>query len=385
MIASLKHAAAMRYLDLSLSHVKRRLSHHAKRSFDKVFVVAELKRNTGIVRGARLQHQFLRQLGINAELLDATGGARNPFHRVIHEKGSAYIFHSGGPQIATLMRSVLPLAGEAYRIAYWAWELPTPPRDWPSVHGLVSEIWTCSSYSQRSLQGAYDIPVISVPHVLPQTKGEGPKTLGGTFEVLAFADTRSSLQRKNPAAAIQAFRKAFGNSSRAQLTLKLSGNPADYAAIVNMAAQAPNIRVIAGHLSEDALDSLFRSSNVLLSLHRAEGFGLPMLEAMSRGVPVIATNWSGNLDYMDERNSLLVPCSMVEIGDDTVYGAYSDTCWAEPDVDCAAHQLLTLASDEVLYHRLSSNAQQSASDFSARQGPGNFLRLSDSRVDSMVC
>jgi glycosyltransferase involved in cell wall biosynthesis len=367
MLLSVKKAVATGYLRLSLEHVRRRLHRSAPRSFSKIYIVADLSRNTGIAQGARLQQAFFSKLGLNAQLLDSTAAARNPLHRVDHEKGTAYIFHCGGPQIATLLRSVLPHAADAYRIAYWAWELPAPPVGWPSVEGLVSEIWSCSEYSSTSLRAAYDLPVFTVPHILPIANAPKPRGAGEIFEVLAFADTRSSLQRKNPDAAIAAFQKAFGTSSKARLTLKLNGKKPDLAPLVKKVAQSANIRVITDYLSEADLQMLFRSSSVLLSLHRAEGFGLPIFEAMAQGLPVIATNWSGNLDYMNNDNSMLVPCSMVKIGNDAVYSNYSETSWADPDVNFAARCLQTLASDGMTYSRLSENAYKSASRFAASQ------------------
>ena len=98
---------------------------------------------------------------------------------------------------------------------------------------------------------------------------------------------------------------------------------------------------------EAALDALYRSADVLLSVHRAEGFGLPLREAMSRGIPVVATGWSGNLEFMDDANSLLVPCRLIPVSDaSAVYG--SAGTWADPDLETAALLLRRLASGEPL-------------------------------------
>lgn len=364
----LKKFVAEKYLRISLNHVRSRLKPEAPRSFAKVVIVAELSRNSGIVQGARLQYECMTRAGFNVQLVDSTAGIRNPLHRVEHEPGSVYIFHSGGPQIVTQVRSVMPYAAKAYRIAYWAWELPVAPRFWPSARGLVSEIWTCSDFSKRSLEQCYSVPVLAVPHVI-HPSGAPAKTRGVPFEVLAFADSRSSLRRKNPEGALSAFSAAFGNSDRVRLTLKLTGRRDDCKDLLERAARMPNVRLITDYLHEADLRKLFQTSHVLLSLHRAEGFGIPMLEAMSHGTPVIATNWSGNLDYMDGSNSMLVPCSMTPIGNDPVYARYADTLWAEPDIDHAAHCLKSLSSDRDLYDRLSTNALKSVAAWAAKQSP----------------
>lgn len=364
----LKRFIAGKYLRVSLKHIRYRLKETAPRSFTRVYVVAELSRNCGIVQGARLQQKCLARAGVTAQLLDSTGAIRNPMYRVDHEPGTAYIFHSGGPQIATQMMSVMPHAAKAYRIAYWAWELPVAPRSWPLAEGLVSEIWTCSDFAKKSLEQRYSVPIFSVPHVIHPSRAR-PKTYRDRFEVLAFADSRSSLRRKNPEGALMAFSTAFGKSDRARLTLKLTGKGGDCREILQRASQMPNVRLITDYLDDAELQKLFEASHVLLSLHRAEGFGLPMLEAMSHGIPVIATNWSGNLDYMDSSNGMLVPCSMIPIGKDPVYGNYAETLWAEPDIDQAAQCLKSLSSDRNLYCRLSADALKSVAAWAAAQSP----------------
>ena len=124
------------------------------RDLRRVCVVAATQRHNGISIGAQLQVEALRRAGIEAELLDATPALRNPMFRIPHEPAGAYIFHSGGPQLAGMIASVLPHATAAWRIAYWAWELPSPPRGWPEPKGLVSEIWTPSEFARGSLLSA---------------------------------------------------------------------------------------------------------------------------------------------------------------------------------------------------------------------------------------
>ena len=121
------------------------------------------------------------------------------------------------------------------------------------------------------------------------------------FTVLVMADSRSSLSRKNPEGALRSFQLAFGASPRARLILKLNGRPAELDAFERSCGHllaARNVKVIRSYLHGTALAQLYRSADVLLSMHRAEGFGLPLLEAMAHGVPAVATGWSGNMDFM---------------------------------------------------------------------------------------
>ena len=323
--------------------------------------MAALGRNNGIGSGASLQHAALRNLGVDAELLDAAPAMRNPLFRVPHRPGSAYIFHADGPNTASLIRSVLPHAATAWRVGYWAWELPDPPSDWAGCERGVDEIWTPSTFSRDSLGRLVGRPVAVVPHVV----GARPprrRRPDGPFTVLAMADSRSSLSRKNPEGALRAFRAAFGMAPTARLILKLSGRPDEVAALEASLGDllgGGNVEIERARLDGPALDALYRRADVLLSLHRAEGFGLPLAEAMAHGVPVVATGWSGNLDFMGESDSCPVPYRLTPVRD--AAAIYGGSTWAEPDIEAAAKTLRRLYQDPAYYARIAAAAHARAS------------------------
>jgi glycosyltransferase involved in cell wall biosynthesis len=320
------------------------------RIFDRVVIVAALGRQNGIARGAFLQWEAMRRSGINVELLDATSALRNPLFRIKHNPASVYIFHSAGPQTSSLISSVLPNVAKTYRIGYWAWEMPDPPEDWAGCDEILDEIWTPSRFSRDSLAQLLTKPVEVVPHyLLPRAARTRNKK--GPFTVLAMADTRSSFSRKNPAGALQAFTEAFGDSPAAKLILKLSGRDSEinaFEAALGSALSLRNVEVLRNYVDERGISALYDRADVLLSLHRAEGFGLPMLEALARGIPVVGTGWSGNLDFLDTSNSVLIPYRLVPVKDQS--GIYRNSTWAEPDLAAAAAGLRLLADDEKLYN-----------------------------------
>ncbi|CAH2603291.1 Glycosyltransferase [Rhodovastum atsumiense] len=326
------------------------------RAFDRVVVVAALGKNNGITSGARRQWATLRACGIEAELLDATPALRNPLFRIPHQPGSAYVFHSAGPQSGVLVGAVLPHVATAWRIGYWAWELPDPPPEWLGYERNFHEIWTPSGFSQASLARGLACPVEIVPHHIP-ARAARRRAEDAPFTVLVMADSRSSWERKNPEGALRAFRAAFGTSAAARLVLKLTGWPQDVLAFEQRFAgllEGGNVEVVRGHLDAAALARLYCRADVLLSLHRAEGYGLPMAEAMAWGVPVVATGWSGNLDFMDDSDSCLVPYRLVPVSDSAAI--YRGSTWAEPDLDAAAAALRRLAEDPAFHARLASAA-----------------------------
>lgn len=335
----------------------------AVRSLGRIAVVAALGRGNGIAIGARLQAALLRDLGLDVELVDATAALRNPFHRTLHRPANAYVFHCGGPQTPSLLSAVMPHAGRAWRIGYWAWELPDPPQDWGGYDRLLHEIWTPSRFARDSLQRLVGRPIEVVPHIVPVAPRRS-RSETGPFTVLAFADSRSSLTRKNPLGALACFHQAFGDDPGARMILKLNGAGPDLAEVEQAAAALPNVTVVRDFLDDAALAALYRSADALLSLHRAEGFGLPMLEAMAHGVPVVATAWSGNLDYMTPRNAALVPAHLVPVRD--AAGIYSASVWAEPDIAVAASALRRLRSDPDHWAQLSAAAHETAAGMPQR-------------------
>jgi glycosyltransferase involved in cell wall biosynthesis len=176
--------------------------------------------------------------------------------------------------------------------------------------------------------------------------------------VLVSFNLASSFARKNPFAAIAAFRGAFGDRPDRILVLKIGHPehaPADFARLAQM-VRAPNIRLETQTLPPEDRHALTACADIVLSLHRGEGFGLVLAEAMLLGKPVIATGWSGNTDFMDATNAALVSYRLVPARDDrSVYRGL----WAEPDVAEAATLLRRLADDADLRRNLGERARAS--------------------------
>ncbi len=234
------------------------------------------------------------------------------------------------------------LAGH-YNVGYWGLNLPEFPKEWETAFGFVDEIWTPSSFTYESIVSHSPLPVKIVPNALDMEvqprKTERAKSFGiepGLFVFLSIFDFHSCLDRKNPVGLIRAFKNAFGGRPDVQLLLQAVHadiHSREYT-FLQEAATGANVRFVETVLTRDATRDLMMAADCYVSLHRAEAFGVPMAEAMLLAKPVIATAYSGNIDFMTAGNSFLVPYRMVPI--EASHGSYKAGCrWAEPDLDYA--------------------------------------------------
>ena len=231
-----------------------------------------------------------------------------------------------------------------YNIGFWAWELPKFPPEWITAFTPFHEIWTYSNYCAESISMVSSIPVIKMmPSISLPIPKISRKELGlptDKFIFLFIFDFFSRLERKNPLATITALKKAFGNSNPDVFLLIKSSNsqkfPRDKSRLINTIGNSPNIKHIDGYLSKEKINALLYHCNCYVSLHRAEGFGLTMAEAMFYGKPVIATGYSSNTEFMNVGNSFLVEYEKVAIADN--YGPYKQgDIWANPNIEHCAN------------------------------------------------
>ena len=247
-------------------------------------------------------------------------------------------------------------------IGYWSWELSVPPPGWLKYEQYLSEIWTLSEFCQESLSPVAQLPIRVVPpHIVkPDDLVAGHSSTKPGLHFLVMADGKSSLTRKNVLGSIEAYKRAFPDVGQHKLTLKLQNiSTVDHSLdrIRTMISGRQDIQLMVESLSDLSVWELIHTSDVVLSLHRAEGFGLHLAEAMALGKIVIATDWSGNCDFMNARNSMLVPASLIPVEDaDGVY--HSDFCakWADPDLDAASHAIRRIAESPELRKQLGNQA-----------------------------
>jgi GT2 family glycosyltransferase/glycosyltransferase involved in cell wall biosynthesis len=249
---------------------------------------------------------------------------------------------AGLPHMIWYDRAALAPASRAYRIGIWYWELEAIPSEWDLNARLLQEVWAPSRFIADALSQSLSVPVHSMPPglLLPEVP-DVPRAefgLDGRFLFLFMFDMGSTMDRKNPLSLIRAYRRAFKNNDRTMLVIKVmrgASRPANLARLKREAADA-DVTVIDEIMPRSKAVALMNTCDCYVSMHRSEGLGLTMAEAMLLGKPVIATGYSGNLEFMDETNSKLLSYRLVPLERD--YWVYKrGSAWAEPDENEAAH------------------------------------------------
>jgi glycosyltransferase involved in cell wall biosynthesis len=321
-------------------------------------IVGYLSRDTGVAESARLCRQACDEAQLPNQVIDIDDA------RVIapHVAHRASIFHVNADQLPAVHEQLPQVFdASAYNIGCWHWELPELPDAWIASAEPLDEIWAPSAFIQSAVSRKVTIPVVHMPHGVEVTEIEActAEELGvprGRFTFLCMFDGDSVVERKNPFGAIEAFRRAFPRESHVALLIKTT-NAGRHPELARALQEIPNVYWTDRLLSRARTNGLLSSCDTVVSLHRSEGFGLILAEAMDLGKPVIATAWSGNMDFMNGGNSCPVAYELVTL--DRAYGPYAaGQQWAEPDVDDAAQLMRRIADDAEYRTRIGARARE---------------------------
>jgi glycosyltransferase involved in cell wall biosynthesis len=242
----------------------------------------------------------------------------------------------------TVCRLLAPATiARAWRVGRWVWETPLFPEDWRFAAALAHEVWAPSEFCAATFRAALDLPVKVVPHAVapPPDPGLDMRARLGVpreaFMGLAIMDIRSCPERKNPWAHVRAWKAAFGADPGKALVMKLRVGKRTRVVLDELAeliAGAPNVRLLADEMSDEEIAALHHAADLYLSLHRSEGFGLNLYEALLTGKRVAATHWSANAEYGPRfPNYVGVPSRMTPYRD--WMGHYADGAFEWADVD----------------------------------------------------
>jgi glycosyltransferase involved in cell wall biosynthesis len=261
---------------------------------------------------------------------------------------------------------------DRFCVGAWFWELEEVPRSWRPAMGYVDEVWAGSRFVAEAVarRAPAGLPIRVLPCPVGVPEAAPDRAAFGLPEdkavVLTAFDVRSGFHRKNPVAAVRAFRGANGDG-KAVMVCKVAGvegAPDLVAALKAEVGEAGDVRLMTDWLTSPQMRALVASADIVLSLHRSEGFGLLPAQGMALGKAVVATGWSANLDFMTPDNGVLVDYTLVPVEDSQ--GLYRSGRWAEADIQDAAAKLKALIDDPALRQRLGA---QAAKDVAAGLDP----------------
>lgn len=336
---------------------------HGKRGVE---VVGFFHGASGIGESARLCALQLQQMGVKVRCRSVEKIFGKPrendwafIDSAAENEIGCRILHLNPPMMPPAALSMgLRHYARTYNIGYWAWELEEIPTEWARAMRYVNAIFCPSEFTAQTLRKYTRKPVITVPH--PVTLGPvraDMRTMLGlpahAFVVTTLFSFGSALERKNPYAAVAAFIAGCGHQEDAWLVLKSNhgGDSIDKQALLDYIRPHPRVRLIDDVWEKDQVLGLIQAADLYLSLHRSEGFGLPIAEAMLAGTPVMVTDWSGSRDFCDVNNSFPVPCRLIAVqSSHPEFAGLPHAQWADPDSAAAATLLQQIYAQRELAH-----------------------------------
>ncbi|WP_022761032.1 glycosyltransferase family 4 protein [Butyrivibrio sp. AD3002] len=275
-----------------------------------------------------------------------------------------------------------------YNIAFWLWELPEFPPEWVYQLRMFDEIWAPSDFVADAIRTVTDKPVHTLPYAMrePATLEKCDRDYFGIpkdkFLYLMSYDGLSNSDRKNPEAAIAAYKEAFPTElPDVGLIIKAThAGEAEMAHFHKLMEGYENVYILTDSFSKEEFNSLIKCADAHISLHRSEGFGLVMAEAMFLGTPTVATNWSANAEFMSEDACCMVPVKIIPIEKETP-PYHKGNHWADPDVHTAAQFIRRLHDDTNFYNH---KKEAAAKHIRERLSPDLAAAILKERFDALT-
>lgn len=353
-----------------------------------VSVLAYANAELGVGEAGRRLFSAIRQTGLPSELVGLTAHSSRNQHRLF---GQLRDFPSFPTVISAVTADLAPSVSRRFdlkrnasrHIGYWAWELDEFPTQFMRGIRAVDEIWTISTFVQKAVEAKTDKKVSTVPISFRTPSAPTSFTremLGITQDRFAFLtsfDYLSRPKRKNPESTIKAYLSAFQESDGTSLIVKSINSDQDLeygAGLRTLASNRTDIVFIDQYFSSAENLALIELADCVVSLHRAEGFGLNLADAMVLGTPVIATNYGGNLDFMSDQSTALVDYDFHEVGEGN-WPYDSKSLWAEPSVSHAASLMMKVFTQAGYRENLVGESRKIVSQFSSAAVSDKVLKL----------
>lgn len=333
-------------------------------------VVAYAAAELGVGEAGRRMNSLMSGIGMPVETVAIRSG---PLSRQQHSFGRPVVDSVSyenavvcvnADQVAKVSKTMDLSSLRGRKAGLWFWELEQFPRDLVEQMVNLTEVWVASSFTYDALAPEADRPVrhIRLPIVIPPEATRFTRHALGMpqdkFVFMTSFDFLSVLQRKNPIGVVEAYRAAFGPDDGAVLLVKsINGHlrPLNFERMHRAAGERTDVIFQDGYATSSGVKAMIELADCFVSLHRSEGYGLNMADAMARGTPVIATAYSGNLDFMTPETSELIPFEYTEVGRDAEpYEPHAR--WAEPNLRLASEAMRRLFDDRATGERISKAA-----------------------------
>ncbi|MEV4311416.1 FkbM family methyltransferase [Actinocrispum sp. NPDC049592] len=363
-----------------------------------VNVVGYLTAELGVGEMGRKVHDAIAQAGVPVasavedRLVDNRTNATGPA-TTGRQRFPVSVFCVNADQTDVILKRHAQAAFHRYRIGVWAWELEDFPGWLHPAFGLLDEVWVVSEFCRAAIAPHSPVPV----KVFPVPVNDPGRTVaeraeGEPVRFLFAFDFNSVADRKNPWGLVEAFQRAFGDRDDVRLVIKsinAGRHPHQAERLRSAAREDARVELIERYLTEAELADLYATSHAYVSLHRSEGFGLTVAEAMARGLAVIATNYASTTEFLDERTGWPVGYRLVEVGPaNPPYPA--DALWADPDLDEAAAAMRAVADDPAeaarrgrlaREHVLATRSMAAAAEWTRTQLTAAYQAKGGHRVD----